>query len=166
MTAEPTEGIFKLNSLNKCIATRNMSEISFFGSQCKMSVIGCEESNVYIDCNVETLLVSSCVNCTIFVAAVNKVCTIEKCEKVTVCVAANIIRIGNCIDSLVHSYTPMFSPIVYGDTRSLRMAPHNANYGHFVDHLRRANIKFELPQGKETPSDWFTEQINSFRSPM
>ena len=54
-----------------------------------MSIVNCEESNVYIDANVDTLLISSCINCTIFVAAVNKVCTLEKCEKVTLCVAAN-----------------------------------------------------------------------------
>ena len=54
-----------------------------------MSVIGCEESNIYIDSNVETLLISSCINCTVFVAAVNKICTLEKCEKVTLIVAAN-----------------------------------------------------------------------------
>jgi len=131
-----------------------------------MSITGGEESCVYIDSNVETLLISACVNCTIFVAAVNKVCTIEKCENVTVCVASNTIRIGNCIDSLVHSYTPTFGPIVYGDTRSLRMAPHNANYPNFADHLRRANIKFELPNEKDAQPEWFVEQINSFRSPM
>ena len=33
-----------------------------------MSITGCEESNIYIDSCVETLLVSSCINCTIFVA--------------------------------------------------------------------------------------------------
>jgi len=60
-----------------------------YGSNIKMSIIGCEESNIYIDSNVDTLLISSCINCTIFVAAVNKVCTLEKCESVTICVAAN-----------------------------------------------------------------------------
>lgn len=81
------------------------------------------------------MLVNSCVNCTIFVAAVSKVCTIEKCENTTLVVAANQLRIGNCIDSLIHSYTPEAPPIVYGDTRNLRIAPHNAMYGHYLEHL-------------------------------
>ena len=96
-----------------------------------MSITNCEESNIYIDSNVETLLVSSCINCTIFVAAVMKVTTLEKCENVTICVASNMLRVGSCIDSVVHCYVPTLSPIVYGDTRSLRFAPHNANYPSF-----------------------------------
>jgi len=126
---EPTDHLFKLTSLNKCVASRNYQEIyPMYGNGCKVSIRDCEESHVYLDSNVESLLISSCVNCTIFVAAVSKVCTIEKCEKVTVCVAANTLRIGSCVDSIINCYVPSFSPIVYGDTRSLRLSPHNASY--------------------------------------
>jgi len=120
-----------------------------------MIIQNCEESNVYIDANVDTLLVSSCINCTIFVASVSKICTIEKCEKVTICVAANQVRVGSCIDTIVHSYVPRLSPIVYGDTRSIKLAPHNASYPTFLEHLKRANVLFEIP--KERMSDWFTQ---------
>ena len=89
------------------------------------------------------MVVSSCVNCTIFIAAVTKVCSIEKCENTTVIVASNQLRIGNCIDTLVHSFIPGYPPIVYGDTRNLRMAPHNAMYAHLPEHLSRAGIPFE-----------------------
>lgn len=90
LTVEPTENQFKLNSLNKCVATKSFMEIyPHYGTNCRMSIVNCEDSNVYIDANVETLLISSCINCTIFVAAVNKVVTMEKCEKTTLCVTAN-----------------------------------------------------------------------------
>lgn len=108
-----------------------------------MSIIACEESNVYIDSVVQNVLIQSCVNCTIFIAAVSKVCTIEKCENCTLVVAANEVRIGSCIDTLVHSYTPLYPPIVYGDTRNLRLGPHNASYEKLPEHLTRASIKFE-----------------------
>lgn len=168
ITSEPTENLFKLNSLNKCVATKSYQEMyPHYGNLCKMSITNCEESNIYIDSNVETLLVSSCINCTIFVAAVAKVTTLEKCENVIICVASNMLRVGSCIDSLVHCYVPSFSPIVYGDTRSLRLAPHNANYPSFADHLKQANIKFEQKNSeKDAVSDWFSEQINSFRNPV
>ena len=77
------------------------------------------------------------------------------------------MRIGNCVDSLVHCYTPNSAPIVYGDTRNLRMAPHNASYPMMTEHLKKANIKFERPLNeKDAVSDWFTEQINNFRRPV
>ena len=90
LTIEPNEGQFKLISLNKCVATKSFQEINpHYGNTCKMSIVNCDESYVYIDANVETLLISSCINCTIFVASVSKICTLEKCEKVNVCIAAN-----------------------------------------------------------------------------
>ena len=109
------------------------------------------------------MLINSCVNCTIFVAAVSKVCTIEKCEHTTLIVAANNLRIGNCIDSQIHCYTPEQPPVVYGDTRNLRMAPHNAMYSHFQEHLSRASINF-MKKGES--AKWFEEAINFFRKPV
>jgi len=49
--------------------------------------------------------ISNCYNCTIMVAAINKTCSIDKCENVTVSLASNFVRIGNCVDCTVHSYT-------------------------------------------------------------
>ena len=80
------------------------------------------------------------------VAAVNKTCSIDKCENVTVCVASNFVRIGNCIDSTIHSYTQLAPPIIYGDTRNLIMAPHNTSYFELLSHLRAADIVF-IPPG-------------------
>lgn len=164
---QPVDSIdnsFKMNSLNKCVTVKKHDDIyHHYGLGCKMTITGCDESNIYVDSSVETLLVSSCINCTIFVAAVSKICTIEKCENVTLCVAANQLRIGNCVDSLVHSYTSNYPPIVYGDTRNLRLAPHNASYLMMLEHLKKANIPFE--QG-EVPSDAFLENINNFRKPI
>ena len=167
MLIQPVDSIdstFKLKNLNKCVTIKKHDDIyHHYGQSCKMSVIGCDESNIYIDSAVETLLVSSCINCTIFVAAVSKICTIEKCENVTLCVASKQLRIGNCIDSIIYTYTPEYPPIVYGDTRNLRLAPHNASYLLMLDHLAKAKIPFE--QG-DSLSEKFVENINNFRKPI
>ena len=39
------------------------------------------------------------------VAAVNKTCSIDKCENTQVCVASNYVRAGNCVDCTVNSYS-------------------------------------------------------------
>ena len=71
------------------------------------------------------------------------------------------------MDSLVHSYTPSFPPIVYGDTRNLRMAPHNVSYAYMPEHLKRASVKFEIPFSEhDNLSDQFQESINNFRTPV
>ena len=58
LTIEPSEGLFKLNNLNKCVATKSFMEVyPHYGNNCKMSIVNCEESNVYIDSNVDSLLI-------------------------------------------------------------------------------------------------------------
>ena len=91
-------------------------------------------------CCQDCVQVSNCVNCTIFVAAVARVCTLDRCENVTLCVASNYLRIGNCVDCTVYSYTQLGSPVIYGDTRSLTMAPHNATYPAMRNLLTQAEI--------------------------
>jgi len=141
---EPMENLYKLNNLNKCMSVKDYTDLyPHYGDKCQMSIVGCEESNVYIDACIQSVLIQACINCTIFVAAVSKVCTIEKCENTTIVVAGNVIRIGSCIDTLVNCYTPSYPPIVYGDTRNLRMGPHNAAYEKLTEHLVRAGIRFE-----------------------
>lgn len=171
---EPSDNVFKMISLNKCVTVKKYDDIyHHYGNNCKLTIIGCEESNIYIDSNVETLLINTCINCTIFVAAVSKVCTVEKCENVTICVASSQLRIGNCVDSMIYSFTSSFPPIVYGDTRNLRMAPHNASYPYMPEHLKRANIPFDSVFMQETGgskdsslSDSFKQAINNFRNPV
>lgn len=102
-------------------------------------LIACEDSYIYIDSSVLTLSIINCVNTTIFVAAVNKTCTIEKCENVIVTVASNFLRVGNTIDSKIYYYGSYF-PVLYGDNRSITLAPNNANYNEFYERLKNAKI--------------------------
>ena len=145
LPVESAAGVLKLNNLNKGVTVKRQDDMqyNFGGTHAKLCIIGCEDSFIYVDSCVETLLVSSCINCTVFVAAVSKVCTIEKCENATLCVATKLLRIGNCVDTLVHSYTAGSNPIVYGDTRNLRMAPHNAHYKGMLTHMQAGGIKFD-----------------------
>jgi hypothetical protein len=64
----------------------------------------------------------------VFCASVRRMVTVANCENVIVTVAAGCVRVGNCIDCTVHSYSHFGAPIVYGDTRNLCIAPHNAGY--------------------------------------
>ena len=89
---------------------------------------------------MDCLEISGCSNTNIFCAAVARVCSLTTCENVTLTVAASVLRVGNCIDCSVHSYTHMGPPVVFGDTRSLTMAPHNAGYPELKDHLMKAGL--------------------------
>ncbi len=79
------------------------------------------------------------------------------CENVTVTVAAGCVRVGNCIDCTVHSYSHLGSPIVYGDTRNLCIAPHNAGYTEFTEVLARGGINLSVSN--------LTQRVLSFMNP-
>lgn len=85
-------------------------------------------------------MVDVCTNCTIVVAAVNKVLSVEKCEGTIVSGTSNCVRIGNSIESTVHSYSAI-RPILFGDNRGVIMAPHNLAYPELMSHVKRAKIE-------------------------
>ena len=107
----------------------------------EVRITNCEDSYLYVGTAVDCIQISKCVNCVVFVAAVTRACSIDKCENVTVTVAAEYLRIGNCVDCQVFSYTQLSPPVIYGDTRSLQLAPHNASYPELSNTLREAGLR-------------------------
>jgi len=81
--------------LNKCVTVKDVTNL-VAGKDVR--IMSCEDSYIYIGTSVDCLQISKCVNCVIFVAAVNRACTLDKCENVTVTVASEYLRIGNCVD--------------------------------------------------------------------
>ena len=55
---EPLENLYKLNSLNKCINVKNYQDLyPHYFDRCCLSIISCEESNVYIDATIQNALI-------------------------------------------------------------------------------------------------------------
>ena len=102
-----------------------------------LKIANCEESYIYIDASVKTASLENCVNTQIFIGAVQKLCTVDKCERIQFTVASNFLRIGNTIDSCIFYYGS-YKPLLYGDNRSIVLAPHNANYFELFERLRNA----------------------------
>ena len=65
--------------LNKCVTVRDITN-TVAGKDIR--IISCEDSYLYIGQAVDCLQITKCVNCVIFVAAVTRVISIDKCENV------------------------------------------------------------------------------------
>lgn len=104
-----------------------------------LRITGCEDSYIYINSSVNYVVISSCFNCVIMVAAVSKICSMEKCERVSLSVAAETIRIGNSIDCKLNIYS-ITQPILYGDNRAIQLGPHNVAYEELMAHIKKAKI--------------------------
>lgn len=72
-------------------------------------------------------------------AACERVAFIDKCEKISLTIAANLVRICNTIDSQIYYYGS--APIILtGDNRSLLIGPNNSNSSELKSHMKAANI--------------------------
>lgn len=126
-----------LQNIRSCVTIKDQS----FCKKPILKIHGCEDSIIYVNAAVDYVSISSCSNCTVFVCAVRKVCAVDKCEKVSLTVSANLVRIGNTIDSKFYTYST-FEPVLFGDNKSLVMGPNNANYVEMIDKLKKAEIPF------------------------
>jgi len=66
---------------------------------------------------------------------------------------ANVLRIGNTIDSKIYFYGPV-SPILFGDNRSIFLGPNNVNYVEFFDTLKKSGMHLS------------SKHTNNFKNPL
>lgn len=142
--------------LNKCMTVRDVTNTA---SGKDIRVISCEDSYIYIGIDVDCLQITKCVNCTIFLAAASRCVTLERCENVTLCCASTYLRIGNCVDCIVNSYTQLAPPVIFGDTRSLMLAPHNASYPELENSLKAAGINYKSHENYEDRLSYFSRAL-------
>ena len=109
-----------------------------------VKIQNCEDSYIYINQLVDCLQIQDCVNTTIFCAAVKRVTTVSSCENLNLTVASGVVRVGNCVDCAIHTYTHYGPPVIYGDTRNLCLAPHNAGYVELNELLAKGGISLSV----------------------
>jgi len=123
--------------VRKCVTIKDQS----FCKKPILKIHSCEDSFIYINAAVDFVSITNCVNCTIFVAGIRKICAVDKSEKLSMTCSANLIRIGNSLDSHFYTYST-HEPILFGDNKSLFMGPNNANYFEMIDKIKKAEIPF------------------------
>jgi len=106
----------------------------------EIKITACEDSYIFIDASVSFVSIINCINCTIYVGAVSRVTTIDKCEKIKVTIASNFLRIGNTIDSRINYYGA-YAPVLYGDNRSITIGPYNSNCIQLVQRMKESKLK-------------------------
>lgn len=110
----------------------------------------CSETYIYIVAPMAYATVLGCHSCTIVLGAVAGGVSVEHCEEVKVVSACSRLRISNSVDCDLHTYTPTH-PIISGDCRGLRLAPHNAHYPRLLSHMSLAGVRI-LPDS-DKPRD-------------
>ena len=126
---------FEINSLRKAVFIKG-EEIP---QGLNLKIFGIEESQIYVNNNFENIMISGSSFSSIFVAASNNVCSIDRCENCQFIIASKIVRISNCVDCTYQLFTSE-QPIIFGDNRSLVIGPHNAAYESLMEIIKRAKL--------------------------
>lgn len=104
-----------------------------------LRIIGCEDSEIFINSQARSLYIVNCVNCTIYIAACERIAFIDKCERVSFTVASNLLRVCNTHDSNIYYYGS--SPIVLtGDNKAISVGPNNSCSPDLAKHMKTAGI--------------------------
>jgi len=135
-------GVLAIGGLSRAVTVKQEKEVA--GKDVR--ILNCEESQIFINGPVRQVLLLNCREVTCFVAAVSRICTMDKCENCVLTTASSVVRIGNSVDCTAHIYS-VLPPALYGDNRSLTLAPFNAHYPDLMKHLERAG----LPLGASAP---------------
>ena len=103
----------------------------------------CTNVRIHIPCNVRFASLVGCNRCTVFIGAVSKICSVEHCEHVDITVATRTLRVLNTVHSTLYSFCTT-RPLLLGDCRSIRLAPHNLIRSDLCkDFVRSANLRDE-----------------------
>ena len=111
-------------------------------NQCRgkdVKIIGYYNSEVFIDSSVRSLYIVGCASCTIYVASCERIAFVDKCEKISLTVTTNLLRVCNTVDSNIYYYGP--APIIMtGENRSVYLGPNNSTSPDLRVHMKAANV--------------------------
>ena len=104
-----------------------------------LRIIGCEDSEIFINSQVRSLYIVNCVNCTIYIASCERIAFVDKCERVAFTVGTNLLRVCNTHDSNIYYYGS--SPIILtGDNKAISIGPNNCSSLDLPGYLKDAKI--------------------------
>ena len=118
----------------------------------RIVVSGCAGCFVYVLRPSRSVFIIGCSDCTIVLGPSATCVTIENCERTTIVAIGQLVRVSNCLDSIVYMHSPS-RPIVSGDSRGVRFAPYNASYPGIRDHI-------SLTGFQSSPSDTYARPID------
>lgn len=100
----------------------------------------CRDMSIYICRPVRHVKIMDCINCIIMTAPAVGVVSLDRCERVKLSCVCDLLRMSNCLDSLVNVYTPR-SPVLMGDNRGIQLGPFNSAYPGLDRHLRQTHVE-------------------------
>ncbi|OQS01037.1 hypothetical protein ACHHYP_01957 [Achlya hypogyna] len=130
-----------LMNIAKSTVIKRADEVT---AQSDVVLFACHDTFVYVLGPVRHVSVVACSNCRVVLVPNSGVLTVDRCESVKVTAVPALLRVHNCLDSVLNVYTPRRS-VFSGDNRGLQIGPYNCSYPLLQAHLDAAAFAY-VPQ--------------------
>uniref|UniRef100_K3WA00 C-CAP/cofactor C-like domain-containing protein n=1 Tax=Globisporangium ultimum (strain ATCC 200006 / CBS 805.95 / DAOM BR144) TaxID=431595 RepID=K3WA00_GLOUD len=87
------------------------------------------------------VMITACNNCRIITAPNTGILSMDRCENVHVTAISGLIRVSNCLDSMINAYT-LVPMIMSGENVGVELGPFNTKYSGLGQQLADAQFRF------------------------
>jgi len=108
-----------------------------------LQLIDCHGCYIYILAPLRSAELVGCCGCTVLCGAVQRVVSVQYCERLVLLAAAAALRLGNCIDTTLHLCVNA-PPLIWGENHRLTLAPFGTVYRSLAEHLDAVKVKPQL----------------------
>ncbi|KAF0687901.1 Aste57867_20393 [Aphanomyces stellatus] len=113
-------------------------------AQGDLVIFACHDAYIYVLGPLRHVSIVASSNCKLVIAPNSGIFTVDRCEGMKISGVCALLRVNNCLDSVLNVFTPRRS-IFTGDNRGLHIGPFNAMYPALAAHLRASEFLF-VPQ--------------------
>ncbi|TMW60304.1 hypothetical protein Poli38472_000346 [Pythium oligandrum] len=86
-------------------------------------------------------MVTACHNCKIVMAPSSGIFCVDRCENMRISAIAGLMRVSNCLDSVISTYTPV-PLIMSGENVGVQLGPYNSKYPGLKEQFAKAQIAY------------------------
>ena len=108
-----------------------------------LQLIDCHACFVYVLAPVRSAELLGCCGCTVVLGAVERVVSVQHCERLKLHGACRALRLHNCIDAAL-ALCVATPPLLWGENHRLTLAPFHTTYAGLASHLAAARLSPRL----------------------
>ncbi|TYZ58474.1 hypothetical protein PybrP1_007992 [[Pythium] brassicae (nom. inval.)] len=158
-TSPPEAAPTVLSNFAKTTVIKRAEEFGASSGGSDLIIFSCHDTFIYAlgasryplprSASSTNVMITACNNCKIVTGPNTGILSLDRCENVHVTAVSSLIRVSNCLDSVINSYT-LVPLIMSGENVGVQLGPYNAKYSGLAQQLADAHFVYNA----ESPGAW------------
>ncbi|GLE01642.1 hypothetical protein PINS_up010476 [Pythium insidiosum] len=130
-----------LSNLYKTTVVKRAEDFVDKHGNSDLIIFSCHDAYIYVLGPVRHVMIMACNNCKIVTAPNSGIFCVDRCENVQVTAISGLIRVSNCLDSIINSYT-LLPLVMTGENVGVRLGPYNSRYPGLAQQMATAQLSY------------------------